>query len=485
MKKEWYEKTTPRSVDALVLWDENPRLDPDLEPSSTKSYVKALLEDETEKKSFYELLRSIAQKYISLDPIVVWKNETGKFCVAEGNRRVLALKLLLNPEMAPKGMRALVRSLANGMSEKVEKIPVYVAPSFDDAVWYINQRNNSSSMRKSWSRLQQFRWISSLYERYGDDMDVLHENTNMTEAELESIIRILKLVNLIRTEPIKKVLTESEFEKATSHKFPVTIIERFFASTEVKTAWGITFDKTNIRLQNVSGFLKAYACLIKNIVTEKPEFVIDTRHLSSDDIHNLLQKLPHVDISIADGGNIEEKGREGEDTGKTSIPPKPHRHRRKSIAGDPNRNNVIPNNLVLTTTDVRLQGIFTELKKLSPNVYINATAASLRIFLDLAIYDFIQSEAYEAEIRAKYHVELRYVTLKSRLEFVKDKLSGKEAVKVISHLLNEKNDYSLDVLNGYQHSKKTCYLNKVFINGFWDFLTPLLSEILDIKEMVS
>ena len=190
-----------------------------------------------------------------------------------------------------------------------------------------------------------------------------------------------------------------------------------------------------------------------------------------------------MDISITDGGNIEEKERE--DTGKTSVPPKTHRHRRKSMAGDPNRNNVIPNNLMLTTTDVRLQGIFTELKKLSPNVYVNATAASLRIFLDLAIYNYIQSEAYEAEIRAKYHVELRYVTLKTRLEFVKDKLSGKEAGKVISHLLNEKNDYSLDVLNGYQHSKKTCYLNKVFINGFWDFLTPLLSEILDIKEIAS
>lgn len=483
MKKEWYEKSTPRSVEALVLWDENPRLDPDSEPSSAKSYVKALLEDETEKKSFYELLRSIAQKYISLDPIVVWKTDTGKFCVAEGNRRVLALKLLLNPEMAPQGMRGLVRSLANGMSEKVEKIPVYVAPSFDDAVWYINQRNNSSSMRKSWSRLQQFRWISSLHERYGDNMDILRENTNMTEAELESIIRILKLVNLIRTESIKNALTESEYEKATSHKFPITIIERFFASTEVKTAWGITFDKTNILLQNVSGFMRAYACLIKNIVAEKPEFVIDTRHLNSEDIHNLLQKLPHVDISHADEGSIEEKA--DEDAERTPPPPKYSRHRRKSIAGDPNRNNVIPNSLVLTTTDIRLQGIFTELKKLSPNVYVNATAASLRIFLDLAIHNYIQSEAYEAEIRAKYHVELRYVTLKARLEFIKEKLSGKEASNVISHLLNEKNDYSLDVLNGYQHSKKTCYLNKVFINGFWDFLTPLFTEILDIKDMAS
>ena len=51
MKKEWYEKSTPRSVEALQLWQENPRLNPDAEPSSIKEYVAALIEDESELNS--------------------------------------------------------------------------------------------------------------------------------------------------------------------------------------------------------------------------------------------------------------------------------------------------------------------------------------------------------------------------------------------------------------------------------------------------
>ena len=62
-------------------------------------------------------------------------------------------------------------------------------------------------------------------------------------------------------------------------------------------------------------------------------------------------------------------------------------------------------------------------------------------------------------------------------------LTQSEAAKIIGRLLNESNEYSLDVLNGYQHSKKTCYLDKKFINGFWDFMFPLFQELLEIKEV--
>lgn len=478
--KEWYEKSTPRSVEALQLWVENPRLNPDAEPSSLKDYVAALLEDDSEKSSFYDLLRSIAKKYIPLDPIVVWKNESGRFSVAEGNRRVLALKLLVNPNSAPKGIRSMVRKLSESMPTRIEKIPVYVAPSFDDAIWYINQRNNSSSMRKPWSRLQQFRWITSLYEKYGDDIEQLQQDTNMTAAEIEADIRTLKLINLIHTDTvIKSKLLPEEYERAISHKFPVSIIERFFGNVEARKQWGVEFDKANIILKNRAGFIEAYATLVKNIVsTEENHIQIDTR-INTKEILELLEKLPKVDLGVEDGGLI------GSETAseKEEHKEKPSRKRRKSVAGDPNRNNVIANNLILETADPRLIGIFNELKKISPNVYVNATAASLRIFLDVAVLNYIQSEGLEAEIQAKYRVALREIVLSKRLTFIAEKLAGKEAAKVIGRLLNESNEYSLDVLNGYQHSKKTCYLDKKFINGFWDFMFPLFQELLDIKEV--
>ena len=259
----------------------------------------------------------------------------------------------------------------------------------------------------------------------------------------------------------------------------MSIIERFFGNVEARKQWGVEFDKANIILKNRAGFIEAYAALVKNIVsTDDNHIQIDTR-INAKEILKLLEKLPKVDLDVEDGGLIGNESASEKEEHKE----KPSRKRKKSVAGDPNRNNVIANNLILETADPRLVGIFNELKKISPNVYVNATAASLRIFLDIAVLNYIQSECLETEIQAKYRVALREIVLSKRLTFIAEKLASKEAAKIIGRLLNESNEYSLDVLNGYQHSKKTCYLDKKFINGFWDFMFPLFQELLEIKEV--
>jgi hypothetical protein len=100
------------------------------------------LSDDAERKDFLSLIKSIAEDgFIPLDPIVVWKNEENqKYYVAEGNRRVIALKLLRNPEKAPQSIRSTIRKY----DHNIEKIYVNVAPSFDEAEWYISQRNSTS-----------------------------------------------------------------------------------------------------------------------------------------------------------------------------------------------------------------------------------------------------------------------------------------------------------------------------------------------------
>ena len=93
-KYNWLEKRTPRSIDQLRLWNENPRLNPDETHLTIVDFTEDMISDENEKKHFFDLLKSLANDYIPADPIVVWQESNKKFYVAEGNRRVLALKLL-------------------------------------------------------------------------------------------------------------------------------------------------------------------------------------------------------------------------------------------------------------------------------------------------------------------------------------------------------------------------------------------------------
>ena len=483
-KFEWLEKKTPRSIEQLKLWGENPRLNPDEPHSTVADFAEDIIADENDKKHFFDLLRSIAVEYIPADPIVVWKEMDNRFYVAEGNRRVLALKLLKDPEKAPKSIRAYVRRVSENRTENYDKIKVCVAPSFEAVEWYINQRNSTSSLQQPWSRIQQQRWIERLYKQYGNDIPTLLAKTSMSIADLEGYIRNLRLIDLIKTEEVKNALTDKEYKDATSHKFPITILERFFNNTQVKEKWGVEVDGLEFRLKNKEGFLKAYAQLIKNIVSDKPTVKIDTRTITTD-LNDILASLPQVDlrhndlyiVGIEDTNNS--KGPKEEQEERPNI-----KSKKPTTKGDPNRTKLISSELTLHTTDYRLLGIFNELKELSINKYKNATAASIRIFLDLSVLNWLNTENKVVDLQKKYSSNLRDIVLKNRLTFIEEELSGKnkKAASIISKLLNPANELSLDVLNGYQHSADTCFLNKQFLNRFWDFLFPLFEVLLDIKD---
>jgi len=481
-KYNWLEKRTPRSIEQLKLWNENPRLNPEEKHITLADFAEDLIADETEKQHFFELLKSIANNFIPADPIIVWKDiDSHKFYVAEGNRRVLALKLLNDPEKAPKSIRAYIRKISKSRKTKLEKIKVCIAPSLEDAEWYINQRNSASSLQLQWSRIQQQRWIGNLYEKYGNDIETLITKTGMQKSELENYIRNIRLLDLIKEPEIKSALTEKQYKKASSINFPITILERFFSTKTVKEQWGIDFDGLEINLKNKNGFMTAYAELIRNIVDNQIEPKIDTRTITTK-LNAILEKLPPVDLSKNDPFVI---------SGKTIYQSKPAKKTisnkkvtNTTLKGDPNRKHLILPCYSLETSEYRLEGIFNELKKLSIDTYKNAVAASIRIFLDLAVFNWLQTENLLEELQSQEKKDIGDIILKNRLNFITTKLKtkSKKATSIISKLTNPNNEFSLDVLNGFQHSKDTSFLDKKFLNRFWDFLFPLFEVLLDIKD---
>lgn len=481
----WYEHKYLRSVENLKLWKENPRYKPNEELVSVADFADTLVADEQEKASFYDLIRSIAKQFIPIDPIVVWKDDKGRFCVAEGNRRVLALKLLLDPNKAPKGIRRFVRELSESMPEKITKIKVLIAPSFEEASWYISQRNNTSSLRKSWSRLQQFRWVSYLFcDVCGKDMIRLQGLSNMSIAELEHILRMLTLIRFIDTNDMKALLTKEECKEANSHKFPITILERFFSIVEVREKWGITYDGINVKIKNYSGFIKAYAVFLKNILSKSEDRIkIDTRTITSN-LNGILEHLPDVDIDVLDEYDSSIDIYSAKEISVTEV--STHKKRReKKVAqkGDPYREKLILKSYTINASNYRLMGIFEELKKVKVKQCLNLVAASIRIFLDLAVVEYVETNNLRKDFETECGLNFRDISLKKRLNCLEKRLSKyPEAKKILIQLKSNEARYTLDILNGYQHSLSTTHLAPEYVNGFWDFLFPLFCVLLDIKE---
>ncbi len=484
-KYDWLNKKSMRSVDQLRLWAENPRLNPEESHLTLSDFAEDLTYDAADRNEFYNLVNAIvADGFVPYDPVIVWKNsENNKYYVAEGNRRLVALKLLREPHKAPKSIRSFMRKASDRINlTEIEKIGVNIAPTFEDAEWYINQRNSSSSLQRRWSSEQQRRWIDTLYEKYDGDIDKILSITKLSNSELENIIRTLKIKDFVKDEAVRSQLAEDEFVKANSYKFPITILERFFNFIDVRDKWGIEFDGVNVRIiSNKNSFFIAYAELIKRIVNKNDDN-INTR-LTKDDLDKVLASLPQVDLT-PDGDltpDVEKELPKGDEDEKpeekpTQTPTTIH------LKGNPHRNKIVLPIYELHTSSYRLLGIFDELKRISINSYKNTISASLRIFLDLAILNYIDTEGIGDNIKAHYRDDLINIPLKRRIEYIKtNHLNGKPQ-NIATKLIDPSHQYSLDVLNGYVHGQDTHYLNKEFLNGFWDFLFPLFEVLLDIKE---
>jgi hypothetical protein len=439
----------------------------------------------------------VKQGFIPFDPIIVWQNEENeKFYVAEGNRRILVLKLLRSPNKAPRQYRGFFRNLSTQINkESIAKVMVNVAPSFEESIWYINQRNNTSSLQRSWGRVQQQRWVSDLYEKYKGDIEKIKDVTHMSQGDLESIIRILKIKDLVSEPQVSQILEADILEKASSRNFPITILERILANPTVREKWGIEYDGIDVNIiSNKNSFYNLFAEVIKRIVLRDTLYKdssdrITTRTVTTH-LDNILDTLPEVSFEPEDTHVTSETFVDDKSPGNPSPEPAQDQEPdsgptllelRAKLKNDPNRHFLIPYFYEINTTNYRLNGLFEELQKIRLT-HKNCVGAALRVLLDLAVLNYIYNEALEASIATTYKVSLKDVQLKKRIEYIKtNKLSG-QPQKVAARLTDESAEYSLDVLNGYVHGTDVHYLTKPFLNNFWSFLFPLLEVLLDIKE---
>jgi len=495
-KYEWLEKKTPRAVDQLRLWPDNPRLNPVEQHIRISDYAEDFTSDDAEKRHFFKLIRSIADDgFIPADPVIVWQDkDNNKYYVAEGNRRVLALKLLKNPEKAPKSIRGYVREQSKKIvSETIDKILVNVAPTFEDAEWYINQRNSSSSLQRRWERSQQQKWITDLYHKYNGDIEHIVSITKMSKGELEGFVRITKILDFTKNDEVKNFLTDEEYEVGSHFRFPVTILERFFFTSVVSEKWGIKYDGFDVIItSNKSSFFKAFAALISGILDKTRKISINTRTITSN-FEEILESLP--DVFFDTENKDEDSDSQSEESEDNSIDTEQEEDNgfkdneisckiktKHSYKNDPNRPRLIVNEYRVNTDNYRIRSLFNELKTV-PLKYNNSIAASIRIFLDLTVYNYLKLENLTNDIEKAKGTGIANITLNKRLDFLKQGKNLKdESNKLIDKLLNNNNEYSLDVLNGFIHSEKTHYLQPRFLNGFWDFLFPLFEELLDISE---
>lgn len=489
--KKWWENRVLRSVDNLKLWHENPRLDPSSRLVTVRDYVEELINDPIDEQNFLNLIKSIATRgFMSFDPIVVWQDtETKLFTVAEGNRRVMALKLLRAPEKAPLSIRKTVVGLSRLIDrDDIEKIKVVLAPSYEDARWYILQRHSVASTQSRWQRLQQQRFIISVYDSVGQNIDETIEITGFKRAAIVEALRYVKLRDIAARPEVTVYLSSEEREQVYSHKINMTVLERWFGNSQVREAWHIKFDEDGVTINaDSASFYAAYGKLLKLMLDKNNElgYQVNTRTIDSH-FDEIFKYLPTVN-SVMDG-------QPAPSADDIPVPPtatpsnadsgKPKNNSRPTLKGNPSRRQFTDKYHEISSSSYKVNALFRELQKLPVYNYPNVAAASIRIFLELAVDEFIAGNDLKGDMARREQKAYNEITLSQKLKILRGEfIVDREANKVIDQLLHNSNDHSVNTLNEYIHGSKVHKVEPQFLNRFWDMLSPLLATLISLKEV--
>lgn len=136
--------TKKLSVTSLLLDHENPRL-----PQSGGALGQRQIIDElVEHDAVYELARDITTQGFFPTEILLGVRDGDQLVIIEGNRRLAALKLLINPELAPQPHLEKFRRLSEKITATViSKIQVSIAPSREAATPILLSRHTAQQIQ--------------------------------------------------------------------------------------------------------------------------------------------------------------------------------------------------------------------------------------------------------------------------------------------------------------------------------------------------
>lgn len=338
----------------------------------------------------YELSVDIATKgyFLNEGPIVI--KENGKYHVLEGNRRVSACKILLNPDLvkSTNRRRNLINIIKNFDLLTIQKLDVIVAPTREEAdIMIVNRHTGGSSVEK-WDKTKQDRFLYIRFEA-GESITDMSSKFPMTKSEIKDSLKrhivYKELCDLRLDDNIKaEILDES--------KFSMTNLERAYQSNSGLKFMGFEFDENKFTL--IKKLPKEeFEKRINRIASDVVKGEINSRKLNTEsDKKMYFDKLSNsgefntsieLDKKYNNEYPIEENPKSKEENPKTTPTSKPQNSRRSTVC-------IMPRSHYLDTGISRIDDIFNELKSLNLKKHPNAVSVLFRSYLDMLSYQFLK-----------------------------------------------------------------------------------------------
>ena len=371
---------------SLFVNTENYRFEP---LSSQKEAIDKMIEDQGDK--LYSLVDDIVTNGLSpVDLIIVTPNEdSNKYVVLEGNRRITSLKLLNNPTLIDdkysplrKKFQKLQKEKPNAISElKNIACAVFETPTEAD-IWI--KRKHSGEL----NGIGTVTWNAQQKQRFEEK----------TEGKSSIPLQIITL--------LKSQEEVSDTIKDSLSKLNITNLQRLMSDPYVREHLGLEINNgILVSKVKVSEVIKGLLKVVTDILN--PEFKVSdiyNREKRKQYIDNFdKSQKPDLSNEASEQWSVQDIENNKEQASRNSE--------KQEIKGDKNRKTrnrgaLVPKSLNLHISNPKINKIFEELKHVQVKTCPNASSVLLRVFLELSVdaylekFDLVRNNAVSIRPRA-------------------------------------------------------------------------------------
>lgn len=469
--KEW--GTAPRAVKSLQLDGLNPRL-----PEDTGRSPREIIQHLFDNDKALELAASIATRgFFPNEPLLAIE-EGGRTTVVEGNRRLAALKALLDPTLVDGPDRKTLEKLKTklGTDGAVRSVPVTTAPNRRATDPQIAGRHVGTPVL-AWEAENRARFIlAKLAEGYDDA--ALEDQLGFSASDVQKARQTKAIADMARSLDLSEA-TKAKLENPRAQVF--STIGRVFDSTVGRKFLGVEPDQQDgLRGTSPPAHFKP---VFKKLVEDVVEGRASSRKLNTNE--NIASYFSDAGVKPASTkGRFSPtdivSGKGGTTTSAKAARIAPVKHTKKDST------RVLPRNFRVLFGTRRLKAIREELVALDRDEFPNAGAVLLRVFLELSIEHYLDKTGELKKLKAELDdkKKLRYgrVELQHMIGRVvgiaKTKLEARAATSVEKALkYDAAAPFSIRELHDFVHSEDQP--NPRDIKTFWLRTEPLFRLMLE------
>lgn len=377
----WTQRTL--SVEHLKLDVSNPRFSYFSEKKMNQTEIVKFL---IERFKVYELAKDIAADgyWINEEPIVC--KEGDNYVVLEGNRRVAACKILLNPYKYLSNQRA--QNILKYNYSK-DKLLCHIAPTRKSADVLIYRRHTTTPVER-WETVSQ---DAHLFKLYDEDKYSIEEIASLLSQSTTNVRKALRRYHIHQYAMTLFEDNPTLRDAVSSDTFPITNVERFYDYKDGLDFLGISFTlngEINKRL-DTEELNKRFRFIVEEVLNDNlnsrvfnrekdKEYYMNDLNLLTDkfDFTKVLNEPTSLDSSVQNGDDNDEK--------------------EESPTKETKQSNSKKNNYKLLadkswqTGIVRIDNILKTIKTLKYDKHIDVIAIAFRCYLDMVIYEFLEKQ---------------------------------------------------------------------------------------------